>query len=332
MAGEKETNTQTSLPITSDEGVTSTFELGPDGQPVIAQHTGEGGETTSLSAEDLAALEGLDKEGGETATEGEQEDTLEAGTDGSDPQQEGNETTSEAADLPDFEELTPEIEAQYVEKYTSTDEAGNPVLNLAAFNAEADKVRTKEDGTEYYDLNPGTRKYLKTLGISDAIIDQHLAGYTAQKQVIADTFHSQFGSDAKDGKANYDKMIAWAREGGFTPEQKARYNAAMQAGGEAAQDQIELLKTRYISKNPTALGEATPEQKRAQLGLRKDARSASPQRSATSGKTSQAPAGYANAEEHRVAQTEAMRMTGRERTAALEEVHKKLQASTFWRK
>jgi hypothetical protein len=154
-----------------------------------------------------------------------------------------------------------------------------------------------------------------------------------QEKAIADDFHSQFGADPVDGKANYEKMFNWAKKEGFTPAQKDRFNAAMQKGGDDAREQLELLKTRFITKNgPDALGKPTEEQKKSQLGLRKEGRSASPRRSATDGKTAPTISAYANAEEHRVAQKEALSLRGAEREQALTDVRKRLEASQFWRR
>jgi hypothetical protein len=319
----------------SNEPATTVVSYNPDGTHTVTQEA-TGADTISLSAEDIAAIQA-----GETdiSDKGDQDADHDAGEPDADESTEGEkeEADAEMADaepLPDFEELTDEVASQYEGRYTTTDDTGEQVLKLEAFNAEFAIERPQEDGTVKRDLNPGTRKWLKKqFGATDALIDQHLAGVVLQEKAIADDFHSQFGADPVDGKANYEKMFNWAKKEGFTPAQKDRFNAAMQKGGDDAREQLELLKTRFITKNgPDALGKPTEEQKKAQLGLRREGRSASPRRSATAGKTAPIISAYANAEEHRVAQKEALSLRGAEREQALTDVRKRLEASQFWRR
>ncbi|MGV1835228.1 hypothetical protein ACQZ6C_10740 [Rhizobium rhizogenes] len=279
------------------------------------------GEGEALSPEALAELEA----GEELSTQ----ETTEEGAEGDKPEDTNTEETPEdTEELPEWNSEDETVSSAYDGKYITKDEQGKDVLNFEAFNAEFSKERPQEDGTVKRDLNAGTRQYLKDrFGISDKLIDSHLAGVIAQERLIADTFHSQFGATPEEGKKTYETMFSWAK-GSYSPAQRERYNAAMKAGGEAAQEQIELLKTRYLTKNPGK--DETP---KPGIGLRKE-RGVSPAKNATGGQTSKTPAvqAFANAEEHRVAQNEALKLSGKEKDAQLAEVRKRLQASTFWQK
>lgn len=275
-----------------------------------------------LSPEDIADLEADTGEG----EEGEGSKDGEEGTD-----KEGEESSEgDTAELPEWDPADEDVSSKYDAKYITKDEDGSEVLNFEAFNEEFALDR----GEGKRDLNPSTRKYLKDrFGISDKLIDTHLQGVIAQEREMANSFYSNFAADPVEGEKVFDAMLAWAKaEGGYSAEQKARYNEAMQAGGQAAQDQIELLKTRYLTKNGGKLPTSEPGSKPG-IGLKRKERGVSPPKNATgqasgSGKTAQP---FANAEEHRIAQNEALRLKGKERDAKLAEVRTRLQASTFWR-
>jgi hypothetical protein len=271
----------------------------------------------ALTDEELAELEGDDQptEGVDTEEEKPAEE-------------ETPEETDPEAELPEWDEANDEVNSAYDAKYITKDDGGKDVLNFQAFNDEFAKDR----GEGKRDLNAGTRQYLKDrFGISDKLIDSHLAGVIAQEEKIANVFHGQFGATPEEGQKVYTEMFGWAKEN-FTPAQKDRYNAAMKEGGEAAQEQIELLKTRFLTKNP---GKAsTTEAAERTIGLRKVERGVSPKKNATGGQSSQsaAPTPFANAEEHRVAQNEALKLKGKEKDTKLAEVRSRLSASQFWQR
>lgn len=281
-------------------------------------------EGEALSPADLAELEGDDADQPgkpQDGTDGEEVDTT-AGDDKPD-------TDEPAAELPEWDPASEEVSAAYDGKYITKDEGGADVLNFEAFNEEFAKDR----GEGKRDLNAGTRKFLKDrFGISDKLIDSHLAGVIAQEQQARDILHKQFAATPEEGEKTFNAMTTWAKEN-FTQAQKDRYNAGMRAGGEAALEQIELLKTRYLTKNPNGLGkqESTEPGKKPGIGLQR--RAASPQKNATSGETSRqiSVQPFANAEEHRIAQNEALRLTGKEQTEKLAEVRKRLIASDFYK-
>lgn len=317
---------QDTVAVSFDTEGKSTVTTTGDG---IRQDYGSDGEL--LTPEDIASLE-ADPDG-EAAGKAEGD----ASGDAEDDKSEGDdkeEGAEEGVELPDWDPESEEVSTAYDSKYITTDDEGKDVLNFEAFNAEFALDR----GEGKRDLNPGTRRYLKDrFGISDALIDSHLKGVIAQEREMEADFHKQFGSTPEDGKRNFDAMFAWATsEAGYTPEQKARYNEAMAAGGQAALDQIELLKTRYLSKNGGKLpeGETSETGKQSGIGLKRKERGVSPPKNATGGQTTtpKQAAPFANAEEHRVAQNEALKLTGKARTSKLEEVRSRLLVSDFWRK
>lgn len=285
----------------------------------ITQAFDKDGVAEELTPEELAALEA---EGDDDTPAGEEE------TPEGDPKPDEEETPEgeEPEALPEWDGDDEAVVSAYEGKYITTDEAGAQVLNFEAFNDEFAKDR----GEGKRDLEPSTRKFLKDrFGISDKLIDSHLAGVVAQEREIATAFHLQFGETPEAGKQAYDTMFTWAKES-YSPQQRERYNAAMKAGGEAAQEQIELLKTRFLTKNPGKL-DADPKSNKG-IGLKRE-RGVSPKKNATAQASAQTPSvkPFANAGEHRVAQNEALSMKpGKEREAALVAVRQRLATSTFW--
>lgn len=283
----------------------------------------------ALSADELAALEaGEELPAGEKAAE--------------DTPTEETPTEEAASDLPEWNPEDEAVSAAYDAKYVTTEEDGTPALNFEAFNEQYLKDRgANDDGSPKRDIDAATREYLKhRFGISAKIIDAHIQGLQAQEREAVNIFHSQFAETPAEGKAIYDKMLAWGKEN-FTPAQRARYNAGMKAGGEEAMEQIELLKTRFITKNPAealnvtkkVLEDATTTTTK-QLGFKPGGkvREVSPAKSATAnGGTSRGPQPFANAEEHRKAQSAALKLPRGEVANAIADVRARLVASTFYK-
>lgn len=282
----------------------------------------------ALSADDLAALEA-----GEELPVGEPEAATEKTL------SEDGETVAagDTVELPEWDPESEEVSAAYDAKYVTTEEDGTPALNFEAFNEQYLKDRgANEDGSPKRDIDEASRKYLKSrFGISDRIIDAHIQGLQAQEREAVNIFHGQFAADPVEGKAVYEKMFAWGKEN-FTPAQRERFNKGMQAGGEEAMEQVELLKTRFITKNPASSLEVTKAAVAAipkPLGFQPTkVRAVSPEKNATAnGGNSRGPQPFANAEEHRKAQSAALKLPRGEVANAIADVRARLVASTFYK-
>lgn len=250
--------------------------------------------------------------------EGEEADGNPEQPEGGDTEGDGEPDAEGNGEAPDGDPFDPD-DAESVEAFNAKYIGEDGGLNMEAFTDELQGNVTNG----VFDLNKSTRAWLNNAGISNALINQHLQGVKAMSEANDNAFYSLAG-----GKESYDKKFAWAKEN-FTPAQKERYNKAMAKGGDAAQEQLELLNTRYAAGNPNA-GTETPAKKGFGFGAPK--RPASPQRDATNNAsakpTSQPKAqGYANAEEHRAAMNEAL---ASKNPAKMEEVRARLRASSWF--
>lgn len=301
------------------EGLAMEIDRGT-GKPIEGSLRGHG--TTAISEEEEAGNE--DTEGAEEEQSAEEGSPEEEG-----PEQEDAATAEEPSADPG--EWNPEDEAtvaKFNARYWKKDEAGNETLNLEAFNPElAENLKAGKA-----DISKGGREYLKaTLGLSDAVIDQHIKGVINTQAAEDAAWYSAVG-----GKEVYEAKLAWAKTG-YTAEQKARFNAALKSGNkDVIMEQVELLNTRFAAgggKVPKAASEGGgaappkfgPPGKRSGGGV-------SPQRSATSGSAAGKGTGdikpFESADEHAKALDAAIKSKD---TKAVEEVRRRLKASTFWR-
>lgn len=250
-----------------------------------------------------------------------------------DPKEPDADEPAEGEPLPAWDPENEEVAAAYDAKYISKDADGNDELNFEAFNAEF--LAKRAEGK--IDINADSRAYLKArFGISDKVINQHLEGVVALEARAEEKTFLQFGATPEEGKAAFETMVAWGKEN-YSEAQRARYNAAIdkaKSGDDSElQEQFELLKTRYISKNPGKVpaAEAQEAQAAKKIGLQR--RPVAPAKTTTNKATPQdtATVGFANAEEHRVAQAAALKLPAKEQAAALSKVRARLVASSFWK-
>ncbi len=256
-------------------------------------------------------------------------DDIEAEVDASLNEEEGGDketpkdgdTTEEGGefDLPDFDGDNEEVFTQYKERYVS--EGGE--LNFEAFNKSF--YQSIASGAEKPDINPNERAFVKKqLGVSDAAIDTYLAGVADKAKAADAALYSRFDTDAGKGKEAFEAAYAWATspEGGYSKEQRARFNEAIKAGGTALEDQLDLLKTRYA---------ASKGGQQEQPVVRKEKRKASPEASATTSTPSGTPAvePYKDLQEYSKAMAAASAKNDRK---AMQEVEARLKASPkLWR-
>jgi hypothetical protein len=275
-----------------------------------------GGEEASVKRGDpgFSEVDLKDLEGDEGEGDGEEGE-------GADKEQpEGEVKEAPVGDLGEFKADDEEVVKKFDEHFFSED---GTQLQTARLTAELE-ANLKAGVT---DINKGSREYLKhRFGISDEFISAHIQGVLASKELGDQRFYATVG-----GKDAYEAMKTWG-SANYTADQKARFNAAMEKGGEAAAEQIELLQNRYAKANPKA-GEKRQEGgvgEKPSTIINKGApgrRAASPQRSATANAQS-APGveGFGSELEYR----EAMKAAG-ENKAEVEKVRKRLRASSFWK-
>lgn len=281
---------------------------------------GADGKVTPVTAKE-AAEGGGEQEPDSNAPEAGEEAGAEGADDKGDGEGKAEPDTSEP--LPEFNAEDETVVAAYDERfYPEVD--GKRVLSFENLGAEVYANSQKEGGTPV--LNEGTYAWLESMGIPRERADLHIAGEIAVKERREAGFYEAVG-----GKDLWEAEVAWGKAN-YTPEQKARFKAAMDKGGEDAQEQIDLLKARaakggfkFTGKTTAAPKADAPAKKPG--GLRRDAspkKTTSAADTPTKGGGNAAP--YANADEHR----KALREAGSDPTAqAL--VSKRLAASTFWK-
>lgn len=197
-------------------------------------------------------------------------------------------------DLGDYNSEDPEVVSKFEARYFKDDGENGQVLNTDAFNEEL--AANLAADPENFNINASSRKFLKDrLGISDALIDNHLKGIKAQTEVNDAAFYA---TPTVGGKEAYEAKLAWGKEN-YTPAQKEKFNAAIKAGGDSALEAVELLALRYASANKDE-GQAGDQKVPAKsLG-----RPVSPKKDVTSSATAGRSAGvepFASADDHRKA-------------------------------
>lgn len=272
------------------ENSTSSVSIGADvGTTVVSM---DGDKPTVTNPEEVSSVDlGADIEADLEKDLADDDADPEAKPEGDDAEGEGDEGTEEGEEgddaeaLPEFDIESEEVVKAYEAKYTHAEDG---TLNLDAFNAELAANEAK-DGKP--NVNEGSRKFLKEVyGVSDALIDRHIEGLVAIREAQDAAFYAKAG-----GQEVYEQMLGWATgDGGYTPAQKERFNAAILKGGEEAEEQIELLKTRFAAKNPQAGAEKT-------AGKRfRDRRRSSPVKQASASTATSTVKGYENQEAYRV--------------------------------
>lgn len=248
----------------------------------------------------------------------------EEGGEGDEPNTEETSEEKEAGspeDLGDWNADDEEVGKKFDERYF-TEKDGSQLLNMDALSVEVAANLAKEGGTA--GLNAGTYGWLKDrLGVSKEYVDQIIAGQLAQREKNEEAFYSTVG-----GKDLYEAKLEWAK-GVYTADQKARFNAAIKAGGDAAAEALELLNTRWEkagNKAPEPKDGDLP--KRPGIGVRRPSSPAKTVSSAENPARNRGVEPFSNADEHRKALREAQRSGDK---AKIADVRKRLAASTFWR-
>ncbi len=273
------------------EGATSgTFERGADASKPdlkVVEAEGQGVEFNKDGTVTETGLRGTSDDAPKEEQSESSEDALK--------EEESGEAPATPEDLGDYD---PANSSKFDERYFS-DAGGDegPTLNLAAFNAEL--AANLAADPENFDINKNTRGWLKDrLGISDQLINNHLAGLKAQQQVGQEAFYAHPDVGGKDA---YEAKLAWGKEN-YTPDQKAKFNAALKAGGDAALEAVELLSARFTKAGGKS---ASPVEKTvSKVPSRPERRAASPSKDVTaaaSAPSSQGVEPFASEADHRAA-------------------------------
>lgn len=299
------------------------MEFGRDGKPVAKEKpdAAEADSEDDLPDPDKTGEDAPDADANDAGdTEGGEDDRAEKGDDKPLPAE---------VDPGEWDASKPEVVEAFDKKYWNED---GSQLNLTAFNATLE-ANIALNGKA--DIAPGERAYLKDrLGLSDEAITQHIAGVVAVRAENDKAFYSLPFVGSKEA---HEARIEWASKG-YTPAQKAAFNAAMAKGGDDAKEALELLDMR-ASKGGLKLPGKAPAQRTAAEKIdpqRKGPpgrRDASPKRDATAGAgTSAGKPGvepFKSADEHRKAQAKAMKSGDK---AELATVRDRLKASpALWK-
>lgn len=153
----------------------------------------------------------------------------------------------EAPDVGEFRADDPDVVALYDATYKTPDGA----LNMEALSGEwwSSAVQS-EDGVFVGTLKDGTYAYLESLGIPKDVVKDY------EKAMVAQAAHVRAEIVAKSGgKDTVEAALKWGREGGYTPAQRERFNAAMRSSDlETVSDALDALVARYERSNPRADG------------------------------------------------------------------------------
>lgn len=141
-----------------------------------------------------------------------------------------------AGDLPDFEDK-PEVIAKYDAKFI-TDGA----LNMEALSENFwSNVKRDDKGQPLAELPAGTMAYLKSKGLSDAMIRSGVEGQLALAEKTTTAIYTRAG-----GKDKLEAALKWAREGGYDEAGRKRFNAILASNDQSAMaDAVDLLMTRH---------------------------------------------------------------------------------------
>jgi hypothetical protein len=182
------------------------------------------------------------------------------------------------ADLGEWKQDDPEIVAKFEARYFTPEGQ----LNQQALGAEFWEAYAKDPAKA--ELKPATYAFLKdTLGITKEFAQEIEKALVSQAKTNAFEFYGKFG-----GQERFQAAVKWGKGGGYTPAQKARFNAAMRAGGEEWSEAVEALMARYNRINPLPSGGDGKRRGPPQGGRRQS----SPARQATGG-GAEAPSGDA---------------------------------------
>ncbi len=268
------TEPKTPAPVETVLGTDRTTTFDGDG-PALLKEGADGTAEVDLSELGLDDEEGSDTvegggaEGDDTAAGAEGDDTTE-GAEG-----DGNEA---GEDLGDYDPDNEEVRAKFDAKYTNP-ETGE--LNKDAIGSEfwSNLAKAQEQGGEVKDhgyLNKATYDYLKdTYKVTEDFIQEIEQGLVAKAAVERQTFFASVG-----GEARFQAAAAWARSGGYTKEQRARFNELMAKPGPDRDDAVEALMNRAYKAGALR---GVPGEPARKADNRPGRRPSSPQKDATRG-------------------------------------------------
>lgn len=230
-------HTTTEVDTTSDQtGFGGSISMDVDGDDVQISDT-EGSHTDHIEVGEGADNAEVDGPEADAEGEGDGDDTTTSDDDGAEP----------PAELPEFKADDPEVVAVFDKTFRNAEGK----LNMDALSTQWwGNAAAAEDGKGH--LTEDTYAYLDSLGIPKDMVNQAEAGLQALNTQNTQALYSRAG-----GKANLDAAIAWAATGdkpAYTKAQQEAFNAAIDAGGEKAQDAIDLLmsrKDKAASRNPS---------------------------------------------------------------------------------
>lgn len=327
-----------SVEVAGQAKPTTAVEFGRDGKAKPAERSGEGSSANFTQGE--VTTRDLDAEPPEADANDKDADEPEVGEgDAAEKPAEGDEAGAEPDKdavaeeaLPEFDAEKPEVIEAYDGRYFK-DVDGKPTLDIDKLGevvyANSQKTDDKGNIIGKPELNAGEYAWLEArLGVTREQADETIAGRIALKQQKETAFYTSVG-----GKDNWDGVLAFAKEKNlYKPEQKAKFNAALKAGGDEAMEQIELLFARAEKAGYRGAG-PKPDPKVAQkpaslLGAPRAKKPASPQKSASGAEVRQA--GGLKPFENNDEYVAALRAAGTDK-AKVEEARKRLAASTYWR-
>jgi hypothetical protein len=135
---------------------------------------------------------------------------------------------SDLPELPDFDPNNSATVQTYDQTFTTPD-GGYNMENLSA-----DFYANNGEG-----LSEGTYRWLETRGIDRATAKRIEEGQKALGSTGANAVFTRAG-----GEDNYRGAIEWARQGGYTVQQREAFNNALNAGGEQANMAVDALMAR----------------------------------------------------------------------------------------
>ena len=149
--------------------------------------------------------------------------------------------------LPEFDAAKPEVAEAYDKAFLKEGQGGTKDFNMAALSADWSKNVKVDAKTGDFEggLSESTLKWLETKGIDRATAKAVEADQVAQIKLDRQEVFSAAG-----GAERYDAALKWAKDGGYNDTGKGQFNAALNAGGAARKDAIDLLMSRYDKANP----------------------------------------------------------------------------------
>lgn len=162
---------------------------------------------------------------------------------------------SEAPEAADLGEFKDDERDKWDGEYLTKGPDGTVDLNLERLGAEwwKNALTPDKDGKMPTEgkLNAGTYDYIKKrFGVSDATIKAYEQGLYAQSKLKADEAAATLDKIVKDVSGGDEAIIAsaieWAKAGGYTTEQRAKFNKVRDSGDpDDIRDSLEVLLARY---------------------------------------------------------------------------------------